>query len=523
MEKKVFIREIKANIPRLLSLFDFDRTSSSYGVGDRFYWAWGLIDFNNVGFQGAANGLTGLWSSGLWPYQTEKHLFINRIDAIFFAARQSTSKDGSISQAFPREGSYALTAFVAYDLLCAISNMKDSLGAAHRQSWIDTVEPMVRYLVKANETHGVISNHLAGAVAALVRWNCLTGDSSVLEKAREQLNRILKYQSQEGWYLEYEGADPGYQTLCTHYLADVHINRPDWGLIEPLTRSIKFLQFFAHPDGSFGGIYGSRNTRFLYPSGIFALANEIPEARALANFMEESIINQRVITLSAVDEPNLVPFFNSYAWTAVLCRKKSQEGLPVLLPCQEWVRRQMYFSEAGIFIDSGLDHYTIISTHKGGVVYHFNRDGSCKLDAGIVVNNGSGQLASTQSYNATNFVQHTESTMTIVSQLVVMPKQTPTPFQFVVLRLLSLTLFRSYRVREKIKQMLVRLLITNKISWPIRNSRTISLGPNLRIADDISLSSGYSMCDKPGMFVSIHMASQGYWQVQDELTHKKHN
>ena len=105
---------------------------------------------------------------------------------------------------------------------------------------------MFSYLVKADETHALISNHLATAVAALARWHRRTGDIQAESKAKNLLARILANQSVEGWFSEYQGADPGYQSLCTYYLADVHRVRPDWQLLEPLRASISFLQHLAH-------------------------------------------------------------------------------------------------------------------------------------------------------------------------------------------------------------------------------------------------------------------------------------
>ena len=70
-----YLEEIINNLPRILSLFDADKTNKSYGIGDRYYWAWGLIDFGNATFQGASNGLARLWVSGLWPYKTSKEIF----------------------------------------------------------------------------------------------------------------------------------------------------------------------------------------------------------------------------------------------------------------------------------------------------------------------------------------------------------------------------------------------------------------------------------------------------------------
>ena len=55
------------------------------------------------------------------------------------------------------------------------------------------------------------------------------------------------------------------------------------------------------------------------------LADEIPEAAILSEFMKNSIKDQKVVTLSAVDEPNLIPMFNSYACSAVMLNQYKQQ------------------------------------------------------------------------------------------------------------------------------------------------------------------------------------------------------
>jgi hypothetical protein len=346
----------------------------------------------------------------------------------------------------------------------------------------------------------------------------LTGEAASEARARELLVRILHHQSGEGWFLEYEGADPGYQSLCTYYLADVHRLRPEWGLAEPLERSLRFLWHFAHPDGSFGGLYGSRCTRFYYPAGSEALASELPEAAALASYMTESIASGRVVTLSAMDEPNLVPMFNSYCWAAVLWsqteRTKSVPKLPAL--SGEVYRRT--FPQTGLLIDSGPEHYTIINTHKGGVVAHFQRGKVAIINAGVVVSNKKNQLGSSQAFSVDNVVKLVGDLLHVESIISPMPKQLPTPIQFILLRILCLTFFRFGHFREWGKQLLVRLLITRRSQWPVRNIRQIQLGPLLSVSDRLMTAKGYSAVSDPGNFVAIHMASQGYWQFQDELT-----
>jgi hypothetical protein len=513
---EIYLHEIRANLPRLLALIDRDQTSQSYGMGDRCYWAWGLIDFGNATFQGMANGFARLWHHGLWPYRTHKSHFIERIDSLFLGAAKLTRSDGSLEEAFPREGSFCVTALVAFDLLVALDLLEKHIDEVTRKNWLDTIRPMVDFLLRAEETHATISNHLATAVAALVRWHKISGDALAEARARQLLNCILESQSEEGWFLEYQGADPGYQSLCTCYLADTHQLRPDWQLLEPLRKSVQFIWYFAHPDGSFGGIYGSRNTRFFYPAGLLALGDEIPEAAALAAFMAKSISSQRVVTLSSIDELNLVPTFNNYCWAAALASKSiaQPDTLPIL-PALVRSPMRLHYYQAGLVLDRGEDHYTIVATCKGGVVYHFVSGKQSVIDAGIVVRNNKGKLGSSQGNSQVEFKEE-GGTLAIVADITPMPKMLPEPWHFLILRLMCFTVFRSPKLRECVKQFLVRLLITGSAPWSLKNRRTIQLGMDLAIHDETEFSAGYERVDLGHEFVPIHMASQGYWQLQDE-------
>jgi len=514
-----YLEQVWQNLPRLLALFDDDRTSRSFGMGDRYFWAWGLIDFGNGTFQGAAHGLARLWRHGLWPHRTSKDAFLTRLDSLFHATAELTAADGSLQEAFPGEGSYCVTALVAFDLLCALELMGAEIDAELSRRWQKVVAPLISYLLNGDETHALISNHLATAVAALVRWHQLTTEANAERRARELLDRILNHQSEEGWFKEYEGADPGYQSLCMYYLADVHRLRPDWSLLEPLRRSIRFLWHFAHPDGSFAGVYGSRCTRFYYPAGIRALAGEIPEAATLAEFMERSIADSRVVTLSAIDEPNLVPTFNCYCWAAALSKTEpfsEAEADLLLLPALDPTPLRRHYTEAGLFLDRGARHYTVVSSHKGGVLYHFLDGRAVVKDAGVVVRNPKGALGSSQSYRSSNDCRLNDETLQVQAPFVPMPKQLPSPLQFIVLRLLCVSVFRVPALRDWVKRLLVRLLITGGRAWPAENIRTIHLGENLNWSDKQRLPQGYRRVPELTMFVPIHMASQGYWQIQDE-------
>lgn len=520
MYSSPYIKEIRNNLPRLLALIDRDLTSSSYGFGDRYYWAWGLIDFGNATFQGMVNGLARLWCGGLWPYETSKDTFLERIDSLYKGVDALTRNDGSLEEAFPNEGSFCVTALVAYDLLVALDLLKNQIDPIRQLKWEKIIRPLIEYLLKSRETHAIISNHLATAAAALARWHLLTGDEAAERRSLELLNDVLLHQSPEGWFREYQGADPGYQSFCTVYLADLYKLRPDWPIREALQRSVQFLWHFAHPDGSFGGVYGSRCTRYYCPAGILALAEEIPEAAVLAEYMATSVANHSVVTLSSIDEPNLIPFFNSYCWAAVidaqqvLLHPRARES--ILLPALDPEPLQKLYQEAGLFIDRGFDHYSIIATGKGGVVYHFEKGGKTVIDAGIVIRNKSGHFGSSQGLSQMQLNEE-DGILRVDAVISQMPKKLPKPWQFLLLRMFCVTVFKIPSIRERVKQILVHMLITGVKSWPLKNSRIIKLGKNIEILDEITLPDGYEIIETSGReFIGIHMASQGYWQHQDE-------
>ena len=259
--------------------------------------------------------------------------------------------------------------------------------------------------------------------------------------------------------------------------------------------------------------------RFYYPAGVLALGDDVPEAKALANFMETSIAQHRTVTLSAMDEPNFIPMFNAYTWAATqrhqqiqLNSQTTRQSIPSTSP----VTHRQWFPEAGLLIDRGVRHYSIISTHKGGVVYHYVDQRKVLIDSGLVLLARSGQLGGTQGSNPDNRVTRSETSVQVNAPFTAMPRQLPGPLQFLIIRLLSLTVFQSRPLREWIKRRLVSLLITSKKTWPVSNQRKIHLGQDLSIQDIPTIVQGYQRLPVPSSFVPIHMASQGYWQIQDE-------
>lgn len=513
-----YLHQIERVLPRVLALYDQNPISPTLGLGDRYFWAWKLIDFGNASFQGAAHGLSRLVVNDLLPEGIESEAIIKRILRLCRAVRYLRGKNGSVGEAFPNESSFCVTALVAYDLLSALEVLGNRISRSDFSEIIDVVAPLISFLHRSDESHALISNHLATAAVALFKFHALTGQESSLARGGIFLDRILSNQSGEGWYKEYEGADPGYQSLCTYYLADLHRLRPDIELLDSLTRSIKFIGHFAHLDGSFGGVYGSRNTRFYYPSGFEMLRNEIPEAGRLADFMRQSILSQSVVTLETMDEPNLVPMFNSYCLAAQYFREVASSDYK--LPCHNQNLGTVNFPDAGLVVRGDPISYTVISTKKGGVCYHFSRDNrsDTSIDTGAVYRAHNGDIFTSQAMQHHNEVSLTKEKIEIRSTLVRMNHSMPSPIKFILLRLLNVTLMRNLAISDFIKKCLVWLLINRKQKSTVINHRVISFQDGISIQDNLPEGSQKRWTkikvDEP--FSTLHMASQGYWQKQDD-------
>ncbi|MDZ7601328.1 MAG: hypothetical protein U1A06_08155, partial [Hoeflea sp.] len=297
-EGNAYALEIDAALPRILALADRDPLSLTRGIGDRRFWAWKLADFANGTLQGPVNGLSALLEMDAFGPAVDPARIRALVGTMLAATPRLMRADGSFEEALPFEQSYCVTALVLYDHLCAVERLAGAdPDRAREQS--AALAPAARFLVRRDETHGFISNHLATAAAALLRWDRLHGDAAARRKAEELISRILDRQSPEGWFDEYGGADPGYQTLCMTHLADAAALLDAPRLWEALDRGARFLSHFAHPDGSFGGIYGSRATRIYYPAAMELIAERFAHAGALARWMRPAIARQAPVTLSA--------------------------------------------------------------------------------------------------------------------------------------------------------------------------------------------------------------------------------
>jgi hypothetical protein len=514
MEAVSLLPDIELTCRRLLSEQNRDASTPTYGCFDRRYWSWKLVDFPEATFQRNVYPLAW-WYGHLPADDPRRPLAAEAVRAGLHYARRIQHNNGSFDQAFPNEQSFGATAFLLDSLLAAFLAIRGEMDGDGRAAVEDSLRRAADFLCRHDETHGHIANHLAGAVWALIQSADAFAEPRYERRARELLDRILAAQSGEGWFLEYEGADPGYQTLCMHYLAQAARRRSILALDEALDRAIGFLAWCVHPDGSFGGEYGSRRTAVYYPGGIGLLAARLPLAAAISAFMQNSLTAGTAIGLADVDIGNLAPLLSSCMLLLDARPAIAGNGALAALPWQSAEGRQD-FPEAGLHMRAHGRYYSVLGVSNGGVLKVFDRKAGRILldDAGYLGETGDGRQITTQVTDRSRPGHLEADRVTVDARFFEMAQPVPTPFQFLVLRLLNLTVMRSIRIGNMVKALLVRLLISGRRRAPLRLIRDVAFQTDgVRVSDRIEGGRGFALrrliCGRP--FVAVHMASSRYY------------
>ncbi|HJZ23000.1 MAG TPA: hypothetical protein VJ201_00945, partial [Candidatus Babeliales bacterium] len=293
--------------------------------------------------------------------------------------------------------------------------------------------------------------------------------------------------------------------LATYYLAEVYRLRPSLRLKELLANSLAFIKYCVHPDGSFGGIYGSRNTRFYYPAGFEFLSREFTDAAWVAQKMRESIHSNHTVTLNCMDASNLVPMFNAYVLAA---EEFFHQDVKIVEHFDNFGDK--YFEKAGLYFKSTPDFYFWLSVRKAGAWGKYDKKENKWIgDFGALWRSTDGYLYTGQEQQAK--VEFEANTIRMYIPLVRHNQMLPSPIKFLLLRILNLTLMRLPVFSKIIKKMLVRMLIQKKQKIAFYGMRYFDLSCSFPLVEDIAEDSWKSQASiKP--FYAIHMASQGYWQ-----------
>ena len=389
--RDVYAHKALSQVPRLLSLQDRNEYSRTYGCFNREYWLCRATDFPSSIAQFGTHALAMAWATpfpGSRYYQHPKMLEWTKAGIDYWMGIQKG--DGSFDEFYPNERGWAgPTGFLLYAMISSFRLVRPHVDRGFEARFLETAARAARFLAKYDEP-GVLANHHAMAILPIYEAYDLLGDEALRRGFEVRTEDFLRYCYEEGWCLEYDGADLGYLSATVSFLAKLQKRCHDERLDAVCRRAIDFAAHFVYPNGHYAGSMGSRQTLHFYPHGFEIYGGQ---GNALASAVAERML--RGLADGALVPPEIqedryflyrIPEFME-SWIDWSPR-------PAELPPLPYEREPFtrYWPGARIYARRGRDargrdYYALVNLAKGGVVKLF------RLDTNTLVENDCGLLA----------------------------------------------------------------------------------------------------------------------------------
>lgn len=506
-------------VPRLLGAMDRQPLSPTAGSFDRDHWAWKFRDAPVMTLQMALGPLATLWREE-WPGNTwTRHPRL--LEWLVLGLEETLSRQGrhgGFETVGPNTWDHGVTLAMCLTMASVVDATGDALAPALRDRALEACARGCTFAGRTSEDYAFISNHQALFALAYYRVGRLTRDAALLTAGDACVEAIVHHQSRDGWYAEYGGPDAGYETLGLHYLAQCMRERDAAVLRSSMERSVGFLSHCVHPDGSLGGVYGSRHCSLYYPGGIEHLAARSEPARAIARFLAPHLARGTVVTPATCDIENLPTLLASYLQAAHAAEERTHEADASPLPAHA-LDGLRHFEDSGITVAGAPGYYAVTNASKGGVLRVFDRRAArCVFDdAGLIVE-AEGQRWSSQLLGAGRATPVADGAGSRAAFARVKLVRL-TPLAFLVLRLLNLTVFRSLTLGAFVRRRVIGHLITGRdttdrltLEREVRFlTDRVEVRDVLRAVQPRSVSRVF----RSRAFTAIHMGSANYFVAAD--------
>lgn len=350
-------------------------------------------------------------------------------------------KNGSFDEHYPREHSLGATAWSLWAVTEAISHLDNPPEISQ------TVQKAVNFISSYDEP-GTIANHQAVTASALFNASHIVDIPQ--ELITKRINKVQELQSNEGWFQEYEGGDPGYQSTAIAHLARIWKEEPDLVDENMLKDAVDFFESFIDENNYYGANIGSRSTQHVHPTGFEIFAEESEKAAKVAYALRKHSSEKNILNPTAVDDKHfswhLAEFLESY-----LNISKAEEEIREIQD-----RRYQDF-----VIRNKGDDKMFLNISKGGYFKHYRNGELINEDQGITTRIN-GNTFTSNWMDTTSEVDIRNSTIEINGLLHPIPSNSLNWWKFIGLRVFQHSIGRIPRVSLFMKDNLIDRLITGK-------------------------------------------------------------
>lgn len=512
---------VRSEIGRLIGSLDREPESKTYGCFDREFWAWKFRDFPITMLQAGGYVLAQWWNRPIPRNQEYHHPRVAEwIDGAMRYTIGRQRPNGAFDSVGPYTQDHGVSLAMVYLLAGCLKELGDAASPETRERTMEAIRRACRFATRSEEDYAFVSNHHALFALAWRSAHDLLGDQEALHHAEATVDQIIAHQSADGWYGEYGGPDPGYETLGISYLSLYWKWSGSTRVLDSLRKSVEFWSHCVHPDGSLGGVYGSRHTGLYCPDGFERLAEQVPLAASVAAFVTARLPRANAVTPSSSDSHNLAILLRSYldAWSVAVDRPDEPPTGPEL-PCRTFSGLR-HFGDSQITVAGAGPYYAVVNGKKGGVTRIFDRHEESLVyeDAGYRCVSDRATHTSQLLGLSTATVDQSAGTVTVAATFGELRQELPTPGRFLVLRLLNLTLFRHLGMGKWLRRQIIRRLVTAGPIGPLSLERVFRFAPtSIEIRDHIFRTKPIVVRELhlERALTGIHMGSAKYFHQND--------
>lgn len=488
-------------VPHLVQMVDKNPYSPTYGCFDREYWHYRTLDFPCGMNQEFVLPFAQLYMT---PFPGNKYYQWERMREIAVAginyAIAGSHPDGTCDDYFPYEQAMGALVFSTY--ACTEAYM---LLGLKDERMVSFFKRRGDHLAEQNET-GQLSNHQAFAALAAYNIFMITGEEKYRQVAEERKRLTLSWQNkEEGWFQEYEGADPGYHTCTIDFLAKLMQKSGDESLVAPLVKAVDFAWHFMHPDGSYAGEYGSRNTYHFYPHGFEIMSRHTPKAGQIADAFLRGLATDKRYH----NDDNRMHCHNVYDWLQAWQDYNPDRPEPL----NARPNFQAWLPAAGMAVVKTDRYYAVANMKKGGVLKAYSTDHCIGSDTGLIGELEDGRVVVSHLMDQEHRVaaDPARGEFSVEGALSIRQRKLSSPFKVIIFRIVNLTVSRYFP--NLIRALIQKMLITGKNRTSLRFRRTIRFDPEeIKIVDELPTPAPLRRLSAGSDATSIYVANSNVYQ-----------
>ena len=457
---RYFSRIAFKSIDRALNLLDRNTYSKTFGCFDKYYWHFKTKDFPSSSYQMGIEFLARLWHDSHKDSLFYKNLqLLNWIKAGLRYTCSIQHKDGSFDEWYPNERGWAgPTSYVVHALINAYQIVEKELDEELKKRLQNCCLKAGHFLFKQKEG-AKLSNHYALFLLSLYEIHQAFPSSFIESVFKNSLKGFESFINKEGWSVEYDNVDFGYNLATLSFLARLDRLYTEPFLKSYVEKSFQFLSYFFYPDGTFGGL-GSRETIHLYPYALKYWGQSFPIARYIYNHLQNKKSFEK-IKPNDQDDHYLFYRLSEYLETDTI-KDNPQIDLKPILPFTSNKSFKKYFSHSGFFVQKSDDFYFISNMKKGGALRIYD----VKAEKCLLKNNGwvlqsKKKLFTSFWHSNQNQIKIKKNQISIEGKSAILTQKYFNSFKFTLFRLTSV-LAKNYKLAYLLKKMIRKFLIIQR-------------------------------------------------------------